>query len=131
MSRIAGVRLATAAAGIRYKNRDDVVLFELAQGGTCAAVFTRNAFCAAPVIVAREHLAKGPVRYLLINSGNANAGTGVPGLRAARETCRLLAGMAYLTPCGARPPNGSCAKPDCRSSQRRSDGRTNGAARLR
>ncbi|MCP5298357.1 MAG: bifunctional glutamate N-acetyltransferase/amino-acid acetyltransferase ArgJ [Chromatiaceae bacterium] len=94
MSRIAGVRLATAAAGIRYKNRDDVVLFELAQGGTCAAVFTRNAFCAAPVIVAREHLAKGPVRYLLINSGNANAGTGVPGLRAARETCRLLAGMA-------------------------------------
>ena len=82
------------AAGIRYQGRDDLLLIELADGGTCAAVFTRNAFCAAPVTVAREHLAKGPVRYLLINSGNANAGTGAAGLRAARETCRLLAGMA-------------------------------------
>ena len=85
---------ATAAAGIRYKGRDDLLLIELAKGGTCAAVFTRNAFCAAPVTVAREHLAKDPVRYLLINAGNANAGTGADGLRAARETCRLLAGMA-------------------------------------
>jgi len=82
------------AAGIRYQGRDDLLLIELAEGGSCAAVFTRNAFCAAPVTVAREHLAKGPVRYLLINSGNANAGTGAAGLRAARETCRLLAGMA-------------------------------------
>jgi len=82
------------AAGIRYQGRDDLLLIELAEGGSCAAVFTRNAFCAAPVTVAREHLAKGPVRYLLINSGNANAGTGGAGLRAARETCRLLAGMA-------------------------------------
>ncbi|MGB5251683.1 MAG: bifunctional ornithine acetyltransferase/N-acetylglutamate synthase, partial [Sedimenticolaceae bacterium] len=93
-ARVPGVRLSTAAAGIRYKGRDDLLLIELAQGGTCAAVFTRNAFCAAPVTVAREHLAKGPVRYLLINAGNANAGTGSSGLRAARETCRLLAGMA-------------------------------------
>ncbi|MCG6965163.1 MAG: bifunctional glutamate N-acetyltransferase/amino-acid acetyltransferase ArgJ [Chromatiaceae bacterium] len=91
---VAGVRLSAAAAGIRYKNRDDLLLIELAAGGTCAAVFTRNAFCAAPVTVAREHLAKGPIRYLLTNAGNANAGTGVAGLRAARETCRLLAGMA-------------------------------------
>ena len=94
MHEVRGIRLAVAAAGIRYKNRDDLLLIELAEGGACAAVFTRNAFCAAPVTVAREHLAKGPIRYLLINSGNANAGTGVPGLRAARETCRLLAGMA-------------------------------------
>ena len=94
MSAVRGIRLAAAAAGIRYKNRDDLLVIELAEGGTCAAVFTRNAFCAAPVTVAREHLAKGPVRYLLINAGNANAGTGAPGLRAARETCRLLAGMA-------------------------------------
>ncbi|MCB1788653.1 MAG: bifunctional glutamate N-acetyltransferase/amino-acid acetyltransferase ArgJ [Gammaproteobacteria bacterium] len=94
MTRIAGVRLATAAAGIRYKNRDDIVVIEMTAGGTCAGLFTRNAFCAAPVTVAREHLAKGSIRYLLINAGNANAGTGVPGLRAARETCRLLAGMA-------------------------------------
>ena len=93
-ARVPGVRLSTAAAGIRYKGRDDLLLIELAEGGTCAAVFTRNAFCAAPVTVAREHLAKGPVRYLLINAGNANAGTGSSGVRAARETCRLLAGMA-------------------------------------
>lgn len=57
-------------------------------------MFTRNAFCAAPVVVAREHLAGGDVRYLLINSGNANAGTGRVGLAAARETCRLLADAA-------------------------------------
>jgi len=94
MTAVKGIRLSAAAAGIRYKNRDDLLLIELAEGGSCAAVFTRNAFCAAPVTVAREHLAKGPVRYLLINAGNANAGTGVAGLRAARETCRLLAGMA-------------------------------------
>lgn len=93
-TRVRGIRLSTAAAGIRYQGRDDLVLVELAPGGSCAAVFTRNAFCAAPVVVAREHLGKGPVRYLLINSGNANAGTGDAGLRATRETCRLLAGMA-------------------------------------
>jgi glutamate N-acetyltransferase / amino-acid N-acetyltransferase len=93
-SMVPGVRLAAAAAGIRYRDRDDVVLIELAAGGTCAAVFTRNAFCAAPVTVAREHLAGGAVRYLLINSGNANAGTGEAGLVAARATCRLLAGAA-------------------------------------
>ena len=94
MTAVNGIRLATIAAGIRYRDRDDLVLIELAEGGTCAAVFTQNAFCAAPVVVAREHLPKGPVRYLLINAGNANAGTGDAGLRAARETCRLLAGMA-------------------------------------
>ena len=94
MNPVRGIRLSATAAGIRYTNRDDLVLIELAAGGACAAVFTRNAFCAAPVTVAREHLAKGPVRYLLINSGNANAGTGAGGLRATRETCRLLAGMA-------------------------------------
>ena len=54
MTRIAGVRLATAAAGIRYKNRDDIVVIEMTAGGTCAGLFTRNAFCAAPVTVARE-----------------------------------------------------------------------------
>jgi len=68
-----------------------MVLMELAQGSNTAAVFTQNAFCAAPVIVAKEHLAAIMPRYLLINSGNANAGTGDTGLRASRETCRLLA----------------------------------------
>lgn len=91
MSAVPGIRLAATAAGIRYQGRDDLVLIELAEGGSCAAVFTRNAFCAAPVTVAREHLADDRVRYLLINSGNANAGTGENGLSVARETCRLLA----------------------------------------
>ena len=91
---VAGIRLGSVAAGIRYKDRKDLVLIELAPGSTCAAVFTTNAFCAAPVIVAREHLAAGEPRYLLINSGNANAGTGQNGLRAARETCKSLAAAA-------------------------------------
>jgi len=91
---VPGLRLAAIAAGIRYRERDDLVLMELAEGSTVAAVFTRNAFCAAPVIVAREHLRKASPRYLLINSGNANAGTGDGGLLACRETCRLLAAAA-------------------------------------
>jgi len=91
---VSGVRLATTAAGIRYKNRKDVCLIELAQGGAAAGVFTQNKFCAAPVHVAKENLAKDPVRYLIINSGNANAGTGDEGMRAARETCRTVAALA-------------------------------------
>ncbi len=88
---VAGVRLGTAAAGIRYRERDDVVLMELAGGSAVVAAFTRNAFRAAPVVVAAEHLASGNPRVLLINAGNANAGTGAAGLEAARHCCRLAA----------------------------------------
>ncbi|MCB1864557.1 MAG: bifunctional glutamate N-acetyltransferase/amino-acid acetyltransferase ArgJ [Chromatiales bacterium] len=88
---IDGVRLATAAGGIRYRDRDDLALIEIAAGASVAAVFTRNAFCAAPVLVAREHLRSASARYLLINSGNANAGTGEQGLAAARRCCELVA----------------------------------------
>lgn len=91
---VAGIRLASAAAGIRYRDRDDLVLIELAEHAVTAAVFTQNAFCAAPVIVAKEHLAAASPRYLLINSGNANAGTGAAGLSAARETCKQVAAAA-------------------------------------
>ncbi len=91
---VAGVRLAAAAGGIRYQNRDDLVLMELAEGSVAAAVFTRNAFCAAPVIAARRHLGQAVPRYLLINSGNANAGTGEGGMAASLETCRLVAAAA-------------------------------------
>jgi len=91
---VAGIRLASVAAGIRYQGRDDLVLMELAEGSQCAAVFTRNAFCAAPVIVARRHLATHQPRYLLINSGNANAGTGEAGMKDAQQTCVLLAEKA-------------------------------------
>ena len=88
---VPGIRLGAAAAGIKHRDRDDLVVIELAEGSTCAAVFTRNAFCAAPVTLAREHLGGIMPRYLLVNSGNANAGTGADGLRAARESCKSLA----------------------------------------
>ena len=91
---IPGVRLATAAAGIRYRDRDDLVLMELAGNGTCAAVFTRNAFSAAPVQLARAHLRQAMPRYLLINAGNANAGTGRRGLDAACACCEGVARAA-------------------------------------
>ncbi|MDP2609972.1 MULTISPECIES: bifunctional glutamate N-acetyltransferase/amino-acid acetyltransferase ArgJ [unclassified Oceanobacter] len=88
---VAGVRLGVAQSAVRYPNRDDMVIFELAEGTEVAGVFTRNAFCAAPVVVAREHLALQAPRYLLINTGNANAGTGKQGFANARRSCELLA----------------------------------------
>ncbi len=88
---VPGVRIATAAAGIKYPGRTDLVAFELAAGSQCAAVFTRNAFCAAPVVVARDHLSAAAPRMLLINSGNANAGTGEQGYQDALKSCALLA----------------------------------------
>lgn len=91
---VAGMRLAATSAGIKKNNKTDLVLIEIAQGAQAAAVFTRNAFCAAPVIVAREHLRQRTPRYLLINAGNANAGTGQPGIDAANACCQLLATAA-------------------------------------
>ncbi len=91
---VAGFRLGTVCAGIRYPDRRDLVVMELAPGSRSAAVFTQNAFCAAPVTVAREHLQSGPPRYLLVNTGNANAGTGAQGLLDAARCCELLAAGA-------------------------------------
>jgi glutamate N-acetyltransferase/amino-acid N-acetyltransferase len=91
---VAGVRLSAVAAGIRYTDRDDLVVMEIASGASCAAVFTRNAFCAAPVIVARQHLQDTSPRYLLINSGNANAGTGKQGLDDCLGCTEILAAAA-------------------------------------
>jgi len=88
---VKGVQLGSIAAGIRYPNRQDLVTIALTEGSTVAAVFTTNAFCAAPVVLARTHLAQSPTRYLLINSGNANAGTGESGMRAAQRSCATLA----------------------------------------
>jgi glutamate N-acetyltransferase/amino-acid N-acetyltransferase len=90
---VKGLRLGAAGAAIKRPGRDDLLVIEAAEGSACAAVFTRNAFCAAPVTVAREHLVRRP-RWLLINSGNANAGTGARGLDDARATCRRLAELA-------------------------------------
>lgn len=95
---VPGIRWGVARAGVRYQNRRDLVVMELAPGSTVAAAFTRNAFCAAPVTVAREHLAQAAPRYLLINTGNANAGTGAPGLAAARQCCAALADLTGVPP---------------------------------
>ena len=92
--RVPGLRLGVAAAGIKYPDRDDLLVIELAEGGRCAAVFTRNAFCAAPVHLAKAHLSTTAPRYLLVNSGNANAGTGEQGMRDAEACCHSLAQAA-------------------------------------
>lgn len=95
---VAGIRSASISAGIRYQNRLDLVLFELVEGSRTAGVFTRNAFCAAPVTLARKHLSEngGDVRYLLVNTGNANAGTGDQGMRDALSCCLSVADAASV-----------------------------------
>ncbi|MFM1895810.1 MAG: hypothetical protein RLZZ385_884 [Pseudomonadota bacterium] len=95
---VPGIRLAAIPAGIRYQNRLDLVLVELDAGATVAGVFTRNAFCAAPVVVARMHLQQAACRYLLINTGNANAGTGAKGQADAEACCEALAGLTGIDP---------------------------------
>jgi len=95
---VPGVELSATQAGIRYRNRDDLILLRLASGTRVAAVFTRNAFCAAPVHLAREHQAHGAAQALLINSGNANAGTGQAGFEVARQCCELAAAALGLQP---------------------------------
>ena len=96
---VPGIRLASTAAGIRYADRDDLCLLEMAAAGQVAAVFTQNRFCAAPVVVAKQHLAADEVaRYLLINAGNANAGTGAAGEQVARASCALVAEQAGCEP---------------------------------
>jgi glutamate N-acetyltransferase / amino-acid N-acetyltransferase len=93
---VPGVRLGVAEAGIRKANRRDLTLIELAPGSRVAGVFTRNRFCAAPVQVCKEHLAAAQIRALVINTGIANAGTGEPGLDAARATCEAVAGLCGI-----------------------------------
>lgn len=91
---VAGIRLATVGAGIKKPGRKDVTLIEMAEGTRCAAVYTRNAFCAAPVVLAKQHQKQSASRYLLINSGNANAGTGEAGMQAAIDCCQAVADAA-------------------------------------
>jgi glutamate N-acetyltransferase / amino-acid N-acetyltransferase len=93
---VKGVKLTAVCAGIKKINRRDVVLFELAEGSNVAGVFTKNAFCAAPVTVCREHLSQAPIRYLVINSGNANACTGEQGIRDAKATCAAIAKLKNI-----------------------------------
>ena len=94
---IPGLRLGHAQAGIRKSGRKDVLVIELAEGSSVAGVFTKNRFCAAPVQICREHLQSSkPIRALVINTGNANAGTGEPGYQNALKTCDQLASLMGL-----------------------------------
>ncbi len=95
---ILGIELAAAAAGIKYAGRTDTALIRARQGSTLAGVFTRNAFCAAPVVVAREHIACGQASHLIVNAGNANAGTGAQGLADVRAVCTAIAGQVAVEP---------------------------------
>lgn len=97
MFAIDGVKLSTTAAGVRYQNRDDLVVVEIAEGSSTAAVTTKNAFCAAPVHILREHIEQAEPRYLVINTGNANAGTGADGRARAEAVCQALAQKAGVT----------------------------------
>jgi len=91
---VAGVEIGIAEAGIRKANRRDLTVFRLAAGTSVAGVFTRNRFRAAPVLVCEAHLAADRgIRALVINTGNANAGTGESGLKIARQTCTALASL--------------------------------------
>ncbi|MFN5510828.1 MAG: bifunctional glutamate N-acetyltransferase/amino-acid acetyltransferase ArgJ [Burkholderiales bacterium] len=101
---VAGLELGTARAGIRKPGRRDILVARLAPGATVAGVFTRNRFCAAPVQVCREHLAAGTgIRALVINTGNANAGTGASGLADARRTCADIAALIGCEPTAVLP----------------------------
>lgn len=100
---IEGVRLAAIESGIRYANRLDLVLVEIDAESTTAGVFTQNAFCAAPVRIAKRHLANQASRYFLINTGNANAGTGPDGEVAAFKCCDALAKHTDTPAAGVLP----------------------------
>ena len=88
---VAGVELGVAMAGIRKPDRRDLLVVRLAPGATVAGVFTKNRFCAAPVLLAKKHLASQDIRALVVNTGNANAGTGKDGLKRALGVCEALA----------------------------------------
>ena len=90
---VAGIRLGVACAGIKKENHKDLVLIELTDGTQTAAVFTQNAFCAAPVSISKKHLLESNPKYLLVNTGNANAGTGEKGLDDSLACCESVASV--------------------------------------
>ena len=96
---IAGVRIGVTEAGVRKANRKDLTVFLLDECASVAGVFTQNRFCAAPVQISRDHLASGKgIRAMVVNTGNANAGTGADGLARARATCAALANKLHVAP---------------------------------
>lgn len=96
---VTGITLGVAEASIRAPNRKDVMVMQLAEGSHVAAVFTQNKFCAAPVTVCKKHLSETrDIRVLLVNTGNANAGTGEKGYQHAVDSCEALAGLFSIEP---------------------------------
>ncbi len=96
---VRGVQLGFAEAGIKKPNRKDVLVIKLVEGAHVAGVFTKNRFCAAPVVLCKQFLAeKSGIRALLVNTGNANAGTGEDGLKRAQQSCDALAGLLNIQP---------------------------------
>lgn len=100
---IDGLEIGVASAGIKQEGRKDLVVFKLAESATTAGVFTQNAFCAAPVTICKKHLEETQPRYLMINTGNANAGTGDQGYADAVELCETLANAAGVEPAKVLP----------------------------
>jgi glutamate N-acetyltransferase / amino-acid N-acetyltransferase len=101
---VPGIELAIAMAGVRKANRKDVLVMRLAPGAQVAGVFTQNRFCAAPVTVCRKNLsAKAKIRALVVNTGNANAGTGADGLKRAQAVCAAVAGALGCRPAQVLP----------------------------
>ncbi|GAB3770010.1 bifunctional glutamate N-acetyltransferase/amino-acid acetyltransferase ArgJ [Ramlibacter monticola] len=100
---VPGVRIGVAEAGIRKANRKDLTVVLLDEGAAVGGVFTQNRFCAAPVQVCREHLLRGDIRAIVINTGNANAGTGEQGLASARATCAAAAKLLKVSPAQVLP----------------------------
>jgi glutamate N-acetyltransferase/amino-acid N-acetyltransferase len=91
---VKGVQVAACSAEIYKTNRKDLALISFSSNSNCAAVFTQNAFCAAPVVIAKDHIEKRKSAYCLINAGNANAGLGEQGIEAAMDVCQHLANLA-------------------------------------
>ena len=103
MHPVPGFRLGTASAGIKKPGREDLVLMAIAPGGRTAGVFTQNAFCAAPVRLAKAHLGGAATRYLVTNTGNANAGTGEAGRVDAARVCEKVAELGDVEPAAVLP----------------------------
>ena len=94
---VSGFKIGIASAGIKTPGRRDIVVMQIPENASVAGVFTKNAFCAAPVHLAKAHMGSGRVRYLLTNTGNANAGTGEQGMLDANASCQALADKAGVT----------------------------------
>src|SRR5436305_13136509 len=99
---VEGVELSVAMAGVRKPGRKDLLVMDLAAGTSVAGVFTQNRFCAAPVTVSKANL-RNEIRALVVNTGNANAGTGKDGLARARAVCRALASQLGCKPAQILP----------------------------